>query len=328
MVSVSSDAMSAVSFHYDDGPDPNALLRWVLAAVLVVALHGGLAAFVSSWRKAETAASEAAPAVMIDLMPSGAPEAAADEAEVGPEAEEAPPMEDLPEVENAPPIEEVEPEPEPEVIPEPEPEPLPPEPLPEPEPLPPEPELVETPPVPEPIVSLPPPRPVMEKPPEPKPEPKPERKPKPKPEAKKQEKPKVQPKRNSDRPVAERTTAPRSSSGQAGPRSAAPSSGGGVASLASAPASYRGSLIAHINRFKRYPAAARQRGEEGTAHVRFEIDRNGNVLSYKLLGGTGYALLDQDAQAWIRRASPFPPIPDSVSGSRMPVTVPLRFFLK
>lgn len=324
--------MSITTFHYDDGPEPSALLRWVLAAVLVVAVHGGLVALVDAWNKPEPAAGEPMPALMIDLMPSGAPDIASDEADPGPLAEEAPPMDDLPPVEDAPPIEDVQPEPEPEIIPEPEPipEPVPePEPIPEPlpEPLPePVPELVETPPVPDPVVSLPPPpppRPVLEEQPKPEPKPKPERRR----EVKRQEKPKAQPRRTSDRPAAQRTTAPPSSRGQPGPRSAAPSSGS-AASLSAAPRSWHSAIMAHIHRHKRYPAAARQRGEEGTARVQFVIDRSGRVLSYRLLGSAGSPLLDQEAQATIQRASPFPPIPDSVAGNRMPITVPLRFNLR
>ncbi|MBB3811021.1 energy transducer TonB [Pseudochelatococcus contaminans] len=329
--------MTVSTFHYDDGPDRNALLRWGLAAVFVVAVHGGLVALVDSWNRTEAPAGEPPPAMMIDLMPAGAPEVASDDADPGPLAEQAPPMEDLPEVDDAPPIEDVQPEPEPEIIPEPEPIPEPvPEPLPEPlppepiEPL--EPELIETPPVPDAAVSLPPPpppRPVIEEKPEPKPEPKREAKPKPKPEPKKQqEKPKVQPRRNSDRPQADRTTAPPSSRGQPGPRSAAPSAGSGMASLSAAPPSWRSSLMAHINRHKRYPAAARVRGDQGVARVQFVIDRSGRVLSYRLVGGTGSPLLDQEAQATIQRASPFPPFPDSLPGGRMSITVPLRFDLR
>ncbi|MGV6871485.1 energy transducer TonB [Pseudochelatococcus sp. B33] len=322
--------MSIVTFHHDDGPDPNALLRWVLAAVLVVAVHGGLVALVNAWKTAEPPAGEPAPVMMIDLMPAGAPDIASEDADPGPQAEEAPPMEDLPEMEEAPPVEDVqpEPEPEPEVVPEPVPEPEPiPEPLPpEPEPEPIEPEIVETPPVPDPAVTLPPPpppRPVIAEKPKPEPKPKAEARPRPV----KQEKPRAQPRRNVERPPAQRTTAPQSSRGQPGPRSAAPSSGG-AANLSAAPASWRSSLMAHINRHKRYPPAARQRGEEGVARVRFEIDRNGNVLSFRLLSGTGFPLLDEDAHAWIRRASPFPRIPDSVPGNRIPITVPLRFHLR
>lgn len=324
--------MSIATFHYDDGPDPKALLRWVLAAVLVVAVHGGLVALVDAWRTEDSPAGEPAPVMMIDLMPASAPDVASDDADPGPLAEEAPPMEDIPEMDDVPPIEDVQPEPEPEVVPEPEPIPEPevvPEPIPE--PLPPEPiepEIVETPPVPEPVVSLPPPpppRPVIEE--KPKPEPKPKAEPKPKPEPKKQERPKAQPRRNADRPPAERTTAPQSSRGQPGPRTAAASSGG-MASLSAAPPSWRSAIMSHIHRHKRYPAAARQRGDQGIARVQFVIDRSGRVLSYRLLGTSGSPLLDQEAQATIQRASPFPPLPDSVPGSRMPITVPLRFDLR
>lgn len=329
--------MSLATFHYDDGREPSGLPRWILAAVVALAAHGGLVALVNAWGKSEQLPSNPPAAMMLELEPmAAAPEVAPSEAaEPGPVAEESPPMEDLPPVEDVPPIEEPEPVPEtpPEPVPEPTPEPVvEPEPLP-PEPLPPEPvpELVETPPVPEPAVTLPPPpppapRPVVEKKPEPKPEPKPKREPKPKPEPKKEAPAKPAPKKTSDKPQAERTTAPPASQGRPGARSAA--SEGGAINPSATPPSWRSRLVAHIKRNQRYPALSRQRGEEGIAHLQFTMDRAGRLLSYKIVGSSGAPLLDQEVTAMIKRAEPLPAVPAEVQGSRLTYTIPIRFDLR
>jgi protein TonB len=83
--------------------------------------------------------------------------------------------------------------------------------------------------------------------------------------------------------------------------------------------------MAQLHRAKRYPAEARQRREEGTARLSFSIDRSGRVVSYQLVGSSGSAALDQEALAMIQRASPLPPPPPEVTGSRISLTVPVRF---
>ncbi|MFT0891792.1 TonB family protein [Pseudochelatococcus sp. G4_1912] len=293
--------MSVATFYHDDGPEPRALLRWVFAAVVVLGVHAGLAAAVNIWGRAEPPPGEPAAALIIDLMPmAAAPDVASDAADPGPVAEEAPPPQEAPPVKDLPPVNEL-------VPPVLESEPLPPEPAPD---------LVETPPMPEPAVSLPPPppeRPVIEQKPEPE---------KPKPAAKKaSERP------PSARPPSDRTTAPPSSRGQPGTQSAAPSIGGAVNPSATPP-SWRSAMLAHLNRHKRYPVAARQRGEVGVARLQFTMDRSGKVLSYQLLGSAGSPLLDQEAVAMIQRASPLPAIPPEVSGGKLTLTVPVRFNLR
>ena len=57
-------------------------------------------------------------------------------------------------------------------------------------------------------------------------------------------------------------------------------------------AEYRGALSAWLERHKIYPAAARQRGEQGSAVLRFRVGRDGRILAYQLVRSTGYAALD------------------------------------
>ncbi|UZF93663.1 energy transducer TonB family protein [Bosea sp. NBC_00550] len=273
-----------------------AALRWSLAALVVVSAHGVAGWVVANWQRAEAAIGAPPAAVMIELAPLAvAPESPQQDIAPGPEMVEA----------------------------QPEPEPPPPEPVEqpkEPEPPPPEPEPVV---IPEPEIKIPelPPLPdaaaILTPPPkeQPKPPP-PDVKPKPKP------KPKIVERRkpvNPDKPKAEQTTAPLAQA-QDAPRAAAPASGASSASPA-ANASWRGSLIAHLNRFKRFPNGA----SPGTVQVAFSIDRGGRVLSARLVHGSGDAALDEEAVSMVRRASPVPAPPDGIGGSSIALAVPVRF---
>lgn len=266
------------------------LLRWSAAALAVTVAHGSVAWVAATWRPApaEAAAGAPEPAIMIELAAvSVAPEAPAEALPVAPERVEA---------------EEPPPEPEPEPVAEPVVEP----PLPEPEPVAlPEPEITlpELPSVPDALAVLAPPPPKkLEKRVERKPPPKPrvvERKP-------------VERKREATAPLPSQ------------PRATAPSQAAqGTASASSAStASWRGSLMAHLNRYKRFPAGARP----GTVQVAFSIDRSGRVLSARLVNSSGDSALDAEGVAMMRRASPVPAPPATLAGGgAIALAVPLRF---
>jgi protein TonB len=88
---------------------------------------------------------------------------------------------------------------------------------------------------------------------------------------------------------------------------------------------YRGQVAAHLTRHKQYPAAARRNRDEGTATVSFTIDGSGRVTAANLVRGSGHASLDQEVQAMVRRASPFPRPP---GGRAMSFTVPITYKLQ
>jgi protein TonB len=97
----------------------------------------------------------------------------------------------------------------------------------------------------------------------------------------------------------------------------------GAASVSSsAIASWRGTLIAHLNRYKSYPAGA---ASVGTANVAFTINRSGQVMSSHLTGSSGDRALDQEAVSLPKRASPVPAPPDGVGGGSIALNVPIRF---
>lgn len=88
---------------------------------------------------------------------------------------------------------------------------------------------------------------------------------------------------------------------------------------------YRGLVAAHLTRNKRYPADAERNHDQGTASLSFMLDGSGRVTAAHLVRGSGHASLDQEAQAMVRRASPFPPPP---GGRPMSFTVPITFRLQ
>ena len=92
--------------------------------------------------------------------------------------------------------------------------------------------------------------------------------------------------------------------------------------------SYQAQVLAHLQRFRTYPEAARSRGITGVATVRFALGRNGQVLSVSLVRGSGASILDEAALAMVRRASPFPPFPAGLSRARMDFAAPMRFDLR
>src|SRR6516164_2934600 len=67
-----------------------------------------------------------------------------------------------------------------------------------------------------------------------------------------------------------------------------------------ASAGYRALLSAWLESHKRYPESARERGEEGHAVLRFQVDRSGRVLDYTLTSSSGYADLDQAVEEMMR----------------------------
>jgi periplasmic protein TonB len=87
-------------------------------------------------------------------------------------------------------------------------------------------------------------------------------------------------------------------------------------------------LVAHIERFKRYPAEARSRGEQGIVQVFFTIDREGWVRASRVLKSSGYSELDNEVLSMLVRAQPMPKPPGQVSGTEMSFAVPVHFTIR
>ncbi|MEF3088575.1 energy transducer TonB [Raoultella scottii] len=93
---------------------------------------------------------------------------------------------------------------------------------------------------------------------------------------------------------------------------------------------WSGQLLAHLSRFKRYPAVALRQQRQGVVYISITLDRQGNVLAAKLLRSSGVDSLDREAEQLAKRAAPLPPPPDDIRAGQpsFSVTLPIRFDLR
>ena len=85
---------------------------------------------------------------------------------------------------------------------------------------------------------------------------------------------------------------------------------------------YQGVVLGRIAAQKRYPEAARERAPHGVAIVRFSISASGQLAGASLAQSAGDPILDAEALATVRRASPFPPPP---AGAPRNFSAPLSY---
>ncbi|CNB74341.1 energy transducer TonB [Yersinia similis] len=93
--------------------------------------------------------------------------------------------------------------------------------------------------------------------------------------------------------------------------------------------SWKSRLQGHLMGFKRYPSSARKQQQQGTAMVRFVVDKNGYVSSVQLSNSSGTSALDREALAIIKRAQPLPKPPaELLSQGQITLSLPVDFNLK
>jgi periplasmic protein TonB len=91
---------------------------------------------------------------------------------------------------------------------------------------------------------------------------------------------------------------------------------------------WQSKLSAQIARFKRYPAKAQARREEGTVRMTFTTDRNGRVLESHIIESSGSADLDNEFLSMLVRAQPLPKPPVDAQDVDMSFVMAMRFSLK
>jgi protein TonB len=87
-------------------------------------------------------------------------------------------------------------------------------------------------------------------------------------------------------------------------------------------------IAAQLERYKRYPAMAQRRGEQGVALLRFTLDRAGEVSNARIEGSSGHADLDAEVLALLHRAAPLPQIPTDIAANTLDIVVPVSFALR
>ena len=90
---------------------------------------------------------------------------------------------------------------------------------------------------------------------------------------------------------------------------------------------WEGTILAHLERFRRYPARARAARQQGTITIRFRMNKAGMVLSSTIVKKSGYYDLDQAALDTLKRAQPLPAIPAEM-GDEVELTIPVEFQLR
>ncbi len=283
---------------------------WTGAALVVAALHVGLAVAYLLLKPAPEGRAEA-PVIDVAFMPAASAPAPAEP--------EAPPAEPTPRVEQSdlgPPKNE--PVAAREAVTEPEPPKVKTEPAPPPEPVPPPvalqfPEPAAEPAHPDQVAVMPPPS----KPAEPAP----------------LAKPATVPERSAHKPAADekaerekhKTAPPKPAAAPASKPAQlamAPNSGADSEGARAGRASWESELAAHIRRYATY--AANGSRESGTVRVGVSIDRNGRLLSRRLAGSSGSPVLDSAAMTVIERAQPYPRFPPGMSQAQIALTIPLH----
>lgn len=93
--------------------------------------------------------------------------------------------------------------------------------------------------------------------------------------------------------------------------------------------SYIRELYQWLAKHRTYPPAAKKSKQQGTVHLAFTMNRQGDVLSSGIKESSGYPLLDDAALKMLKDASPLPVVPDDFHPSRqqLPLVMPIEFSL-
>jgi protein TonB len=115
-----------------------------------------------------------------------------------------------------------------------------------------------------------------------------------------------------------------SAADQKAARAAAPMPGASSRNSDAVP-NWKSQLVARLERYKRYPSEAQSRGEHGVAQLAFNVDRSGGVHNARIVRSSGSSILDRETLTLAERAQPLPPPPPEITGSQIPIVVPIRY---
>jgi protein TonB len=62
--------------------------------------------------------------------------------------------------------------------------------------------------------------------------------------------------------------------------------------------------------------------------MKFTLNRQGQVVSSRLIQSSGFPVLDDEAQALIQRVNPLPSFPKELQISTLELTVPIQFTMR
>lgn len=91
---------------------------------------------------------------------------------------------------------------------------------------------------------------------------------------------------------------------------------------------YISDVLRHTMRNMRYPRRAQERGQEGSIRLAVTVGRNGDLQGVQVLEESRHSLLNKEAVASVERASPFPKVPDGITGETFAFGIPVTFVLQ
>jgi TonB family protein len=77
-----------------------------------------------------------------------------------------------------------------------------------------------------------------------------------------------------------------------------------------------------------YPKTSLRRGEEGSIRVTVTINRKGDVLDAQITDESQHTQLNKEAIKAIKKAAPYPALPDVIAGETFVFTMPIVFALQ
>lgn len=90
---------------------------------------------------------------------------------------------------------------------------------------------------------------------------------------------------------------------------------------------YHSKLLKWTYKYIRYPKRAVSRGHEGSVRLNVTIDREGNVQTVAEMENSRHSTLNKEALKAVQRATPFPPVPEDVTGEAFEFSLPIVFRL-
>lgn len=73
---------------------------------------------------------------------------------------------------------------------------------------------------------------------------------------------------------------------------------------------FEDSVKLKIQKARNYPESAKRMGAEGDVWLSFEVLKNGNLGKVNIIKSSGFEVLDEEAINTLKRAAPFPEIPE------------------
>ena len=91
---------------------------------------------------------------------------------------------------------------------------------------------------------------------------------------------------------------------------------------------YQDIIKQRIEETRKYPEWAKQRKLEGSVHLRFTINSNGQLGTIQILRPSSYKILNQSALETVKNASPFAPIPEEIQKKSVNIEVSIVYLAK